>query len=103
VKSGVQDSLSVESLTSILTGGVSAMAVMGIFLTLILTGKLHTDGEFQREAAALDREKQGHDQTRQALAEAAARADTAVRAAQMIADAFTRSGTKSVTGSGDPP
>jgi hypothetical protein len=80
--------VSVESLTSLLTGGVSAMAVMAIFLTLILTGKLHTDGEFDREATALDREKAAHEETRKALAEASARADAAVRASEMIAGAF---------------
>jgi hypothetical protein len=83
--------VSVESLTSLLTGGVSAMAVMAIFLTLILAGKLHTDGEFQREAQALDREKSAHEETRRALTEASARAETAVRASELIADAFSRS------------
>ena len=84
--------MSVESLTSLLTGGVSAMAVMAIFLALILSGKLHTDSEFGREAAALDREKLAHDETRRALAEASARADAAVRAAELMADAFSRAG-----------
>ena len=84
--------MSVESLTSLLTGGISAMAVMGIFLTLLLTGHLHTRGEFDREAAALDREKLAHDETRKALAEASKRADAAVRAAEVMADAFSRAG-----------
>jgi hypothetical protein len=81
--------VSVESLTSLLTGGISAMAVMAIFLTLILSGRLHTAGEFDRTDAALEREKQAHDETRKALTEAAGRADAAVRASELIADAFS--------------
>jgi hypothetical protein len=86
--------VSVDSLTSLLTGGVSAMAVMAIFLTLILAGRLHTDSEFQREVNALDREKTAHEETRRALAEAATRAEAAVRASELIADAFSRSATR---------
>jgi hypothetical protein len=81
--------VNVDSLTSLLTGGISAMAVMAIFLTLILTGKLHTDGEFDRVSGALEQEKQAHTETRKALAEAAQRADAAVRASELIANAMT--------------
>jgi hypothetical protein len=81
--------VSVESLTSLLTGGISAMTVMGIFLTLILAGKLHPSGEFDRQSAALDQERQAHGETRKALAEAALRADAAVRASELIAGAMT--------------
>ena len=82
--------MSVESLTSLLTGGISAVAVLGIFLALILADKLHTDAEFKREMEALDREKMAHAETRKALAEAAARADAAVRATEIIARALSR-------------
>lgn len=81
--------MSAESVASLLTGGVSAMAVMGIFLTLILSGNLHTAAEFDRQSAALDAERLAHAETRKALAEAAARADAAVRASELIASAMT--------------
>lgn len=84
--------MSVESLTSLLTGGISAMAVMAIFLTLMLTGKLHTEGEFGRLASALDREKLAHDETRRALAEASARGDTATHLTELVVDALSRAG-----------
>lgn len=86
--------MSVDNLTTLLTGGVSAMTVMVVFLTLILTGKIHTGAEFQREADALDREKQAHAETRRALAEAAARGDAAVRASELIAAAVGKAGVK---------
>jgi hypothetical protein len=89
--------VSVESLTSLLTGGISAMAVMAIFLTLILSGKLHTSGEFDRTEGALTAEKQAHAETRKALTEAAARGDAAVRASELIADAFSSAGRKAGT------
>jgi membrane protein involved in colicin uptake len=81
--------VNVDSLTSLLTGGISAMAVMAIFLTLILTGNLHTSAEFDRVDGALEQEKQAHAETRKALAEAAQRADAAVRASELIANAMT--------------
>lgn len=64
------------------------MGVLGIWLTLMVSGKLHSDDEFQRESAALEREKIAHDETRRALAAASERADAAVRASSLIADAF---------------
>lgn len=65
------------------------MTVMVIFLTLILSGRLHTDAEFRRTEAALDKEKEAHDETRRALTAASERADAAIRASEVIADAFT--------------
>ena len=81
--------MSIESLTALISGGVGAVTVLGIWLTLMITGKLHSDDEFQREAKALDKEKEAHEETRKALAEAAARADAAVRASELIASAFS--------------
>lgn len=87
--------MSAESLLSLLTGGVGAVAVLGIFLGLIVSGKLHTDAEmvradenFEREAAAYEAEKRAHAETRRALAEASARGDAAVRASELIAGAL---------------
>jgi hypothetical protein len=70
---------------------------MTVFLTLILSGKLHTAAEFDRTDAALEREKQAHAETRKALTEAAARGDAAVRASELIADAFSSAGRKAGT------
>jgi hypothetical protein len=81
--------MSADSFVSFLTGGVGAVAVMAVFMTLILAGRLHTDGEFNRLEAALNREKEAHDETRRALTDASARADAAVRASELIARALT--------------
>jgi len=76
---------------------------MTIFVVLILAGKLHTDGEFRtmmdrsdaefnREVAALDREKAAHDETRRALEAASARSDAAVHAAELVANTLSTAG-----------
>jgi hypothetical protein len=62
---------------------------MAVFLTLILSGKLHTDGEFSDKASALQKETDAHAETRRALEVAMERADSAVRATTLIADALT--------------
>ena len=59
------------------------------FLTLLLAGKLHTDDEFSRMSDALDKEKEAHEETRRALSLAGERADAAVKASELIADAFS--------------
>jgi hypothetical protein len=84
--------MTIDNLQSIITGGSGAIVVVVIWLTMIMSDKLHTDAEFRREAAALEKEKAAHDETRKALAEAAARADAAVRASELIADAFSSAG-----------
>lgn len=87
--------LSIETVTSLITNTVGAVAVLGIFLTLIVSGRLHTDAEVKRledvvdrEATALEREKQAHDETRRALAAASERADAAIRASELVATAL---------------
>lgn len=77
------------SLVSLITGGAGAVAVLAVFLGLILSDKLHTSGEFRRMEQALQLEKEAHAETTRALAAAAERADAAVRASQLIADAFS--------------
>ena len=81
--------MNIESLTSLITGGLGAVAVMAIFLTLILAGKLHTEPEFQRLETALDQEQAAHDETRRALTAASERADAAVQASELVVRAFT--------------
>lgn len=83
--------MSVESIASLIGGGTGATAVLVIFLTLLLAGKLHTDDEFSRMSDALDKEKEAHEETRRALALAGERADAAVKASELIADAFSAS------------
>lgn len=83
-----------------ITGAGGASAIALVWIGLFLSDKLHTDGEFRREAAALEQEKAAHGETRKALSEASARADVAVRASEMIADAFGAA--RVATGRGAP-
>ena len=80
--------MSVESLASLIGGGTGALAVMAIFLTLILSGKLHTDGEFDRLNQALKDEKEAHKETIRALTAANDRAGAAVQAASLIGESL---------------
>jgi hypothetical protein len=82
--------VSAEGWVSLLTGGVGAITVLVVVLTLIISGNLHTDGEFEREVKRADRlEKALEDMTR-AKEVSDERADTAVRASSLIAEAFTK-------------
>ncbi len=83
--------MSVESAVSLITGAGGAMGVMVIFLVLILSGKLHTDTDYQRVEKALEYEQQARAETAKALAAAAERANSAIRASELIADAFASS------------
>lgn len=87
--------MTIDSITSLVTGSIGAIGVLGIFLTLILTGKLHTAGEMkradqtiERQARALDKGEEALAETRRALTEASGRADAAVRATEVVARAF---------------
>jgi hypothetical protein len=86
--------VSVEQLIGIITGSTGVVGVLAIFITLILSGKLHTEGEFDRVAKALELEKEAHAETTRALAAASERADAAVRASELIAEAFSASSTR---------
>lgn len=74
---------------SLLTGGVGAVATLVFFLSLILRGNLHTDGEFDRECAAHSRTQKALDDMTKAKEVADERADAAVRASSLVAEAFT--------------
>ena len=96
--------MSADSLVGLISGGAGAVTVFGIWMSLLVSGKLHTDAEMTRadqlselRLEALRTEQAAHAETRRALAEAAARADAAVRASEMIADAFSSAAS---TGSG---
>jgi len=79
----------VNSLLSLVTGGAGAVTVLVIFLTLILSDKLHTDGEFQRLVEADVRKDETIEELTKALEAASERGDAAVRASELIASAFT--------------
>jgi hypothetical protein len=81
--------MSIESIAGLIGGGTGSVAVLVIFLVLMLSDKLHTDGEFEREVKRGDLERDAHAETRKALTAANERADAAVRAASLIADAMT--------------
>jgi hypothetical protein len=81
--------LSIDQLVGLIGGGTGAVGVLSLWLTMILTGKLHTDGEFDRVLDALNIEKAAHAETRKALDASNARADAAVRASELIADALS--------------
>lgn len=84
--------MSAEQVISLITGGVGSLGVVGIFLFLIISDKLHTDGEFQRLQNLLDKAENAHAETRRALAAAIERGDAAVRASEVIANAFASAG-----------
>lgn len=63
----------------------AALALTGLYL--FVTGKIHSGAELGRAIADLQTERAAHSQTRQALAEANARADAGIRAAELVASA----------------
>ncbi len=78
-----------SSLLSLITGGAGAVTILVVFLSLILSDKLHTDGEFQRLTQAAERKDQTIAELTKALDAASARGDAAVRASELIAGAFS--------------
>lgn len=89
LRKGVPGEVSAEGYVSLLTGGVGAVTTLVVFLTLIITGKLHTDGEFDREVARGARLEQALADMTRAKEVSDERADTAVRASSLIVEAFT--------------
>lgn len=81
--------MSPEQIVGLITGSTGVVGCLVIFITLIMTGKLHTDGEFTRVEEALRLEKEAHADTTAALVAASERADAAVRASELIAEAFS--------------
>lgn len=88
--------MSPEQLIGLITGSTGVVGVLTIFITLIMVGKLHTDGEFERVLNALEKEREAHKETERALEAASERADAAVRASEVIADAFVSAGRANV-------
>jgi hypothetical protein len=84
--------MSVTSILSLITGGIGAIAVLGIVLTLIIGDNLHTDGEFKRLVEANAKKDEALEEAKRAIEAANARADAAVQAAEVIANALAGGG-----------
>lgn len=82
--------MSVESLTGLISGGIGAVAVLGIWLALMVSGKLHSDDEFQREIKRGDLAEAARLEMQRAYQEANARAETAVHALEILSEAIHR-------------
>lgn len=82
--------MSVESLTSLFTGGISALGVLGIFVALILGGRLITRGAHDEivnglQSTIADKNRQVELLT-QAVQRERERGDAGVLAAQVTKD-----------------
>lgn len=82
--------MSAEGWASLLTGGVGAVTTLTVFLILIITGKLHTDGEFDREVKRGDQLTEALATMTRAKDAADERAGAAISASALIAEAFTK-------------
>ncbi len=81
--------MSAEGWVSLITGGAGAVTVLVTWLLCLLSGKIHTDSEFDREVQRGDLLQRALNEKDEALKAANERATAAVRASELIADAFT--------------
>lgn len=79
------------------TGSAGALVVLAFVAWGFYTGKLHSDREFGREVKRADTLEQALKEGAQALADATKRADAAVRASELIADAFSEARSRRAT------
>lgn len=86
--------MSFESLVGLISGSGGALGVILVWLTLILAGKEHTNSEFERERERGDKLEEANEELQRALTAANARAEAAVRATEVIADAFRSRGSR---------
>lgn len=94
--------MSAESIVSLITGGASGLGVLVIVFALVLGDKLHTDSEFRRVLDANEKKDQTIAELTKAVDAASARADAAVRASELIADAFSAPKPRRRRVQGDP-
>lgn len=78
-----------SSLLNLITGTAGALVVLALVAWAFYSGHLHSDREFQREVKRGDTLEAAAAEKDKAITEAAARADAAVRASELIAGAFT--------------
>lgn len=82
-----------DSLAALIQGSLGALGVMSIFFTLFLAGRIHTDSEFKRLERRCDRLEETISDKDKTIAAANERADVAVKASALVADAFASGGT----------
>lgn len=78
-----------SSLLGLIQGSLGALVILALIAFAFYAGKLHSDSEYQREVKRGDTLEAANAEKDKAIQEAAARADAAVRASELIADAFT--------------
>ena len=78
-----------SSYLALIQGGAGAIVVLALVAYFFFTGKLHSDSEFKREIAHRELLEATIAEKNEALKTAGDRADAAVRASELIADAFT--------------
>lgn len=85
-----------SSILNLITGAAGGLVVLALVAWAFYAGKLHSDSEFQREVERRSEVERRADLLEQTVKEkdkaldaAGGRADAAVRASELIADAFT--------------
>lgn len=78
-----------SNLLSLVTGGAGALVVLALIAWAFYAGKLHSNPEFEREVQRRELLEATIAEKNAALKAASDRADAAVRASELIADAFT--------------
>lgn len=84
--------MTAEQIVSLVTGGATAATVLGLWIALFITGKIHTDSEFQGEVKRGELKDQTIRELRAAIEAANERAVAAVKASELIAGALTSAG-----------
>jgi hypothetical protein len=69
---------------------IANFGALGIIFFLFVTGKLHSDAEFQGKLRDLEMERKAHDHTRESNRLMAARVETGALAAEIIAKVLSR-------------
>ena len=67
---------------------ISNLGVLGIIFWLFVSGKLHSDTEYQQTLRDLETERIAHEHTREALRIANARGESGALAAEIVARAL---------------
>jgi hypothetical protein len=76
-----------DTITTIIVSSTNVPVIFWL-VYMFVSGKIHSDSEFDRVNADLETERHAHDLTRASLMASYSRADTGISAAQVIAQAF---------------